>query len=118
MEGFIMKRYYELLNGKVKGSYTVPQPDKELELLDEAPDDESMWDGAKWIPDPDIVAAEQAAAEAAAKAQAELDAKIAAIADAKVAVASLETAVEKATDLEGLKKIVLDLIKNVQVLSV
>jgi hypothetical protein len=65
----------------------------------------------------DALAAKLAAAEAAAKAQAELDAKIAAIADAKVAVASLETAVEKATDLEGLKKIVLDLIKNVHVLT-
>ena len=63
------------------------------------------------------LAAEQAAAEAAALAQAKLDAKIAAIADAKAAVASLETAVEKATDLEGLKKIVLDLIKNVHVLT-
>lgn len=62
-------------------------------------------------------AEEQAAAEAAAKAQAELDAKIAAIADAKVAVASLETAVDKATDIEGLKKVVVDLIKNVQVLT-
>jgi hypothetical protein len=62
-------------------------------------------------------AEEQAAAEAAAKAQAELDAKIAAIADAKVAVASLETAVEKATNIEGLKKVVVDLIKNVQVLT-
>jgi 5-deoxy-D-glucuronate isomerase len=62
-------------------------------------------------------AEEQAAAEAAAHAQAELDAKIAAIADAKVAVASLETAVEKATNIEGLKKVVVDLIKNVQVLT-
>jgi hypothetical protein len=63
------------------------------------------------------LAAEQAAAEAAALAQAELDAKIAAIADAKVAVASLETAVDKATDIEGLKKVVVYLIKNVQVLT-
>lgn len=63
------------------------------------------------------LAAEQAAAEAAALAQAELDAKIAAIADAKAAIASLVPAVDKATDIEGLKKVVLDLIKNVQVLT-
>ncbi len=63
------------------------------------------------------LAAEKAAEEAAAQAQAEMEAKMLVIADAKKAVASLETAVEKATDLEGLKKIVLDLIKNVQVLT-
>jgi hypothetical protein len=65
----------------------------------------------------DALAAKLAAEQAAAHAQAELDAKIAAIADAKVAVASLETAVEKATNIEGLKKVVVDLIKNVQVLT-
>ena len=63
------------------------------------------------------LAAEQAAAEAAALAQAELDAKIAAIADAKAAIASLVPAVDKATDIEGLKKVVLDLIKNVQAIT-
>ena len=62
-------------------------------------------------------AAEAAAAEAAALAQAELDAKIAAIADAKAAIASLVPAVDKATDIEGLKKVVLDLIKNVQAIT-
>jgi hypothetical protein len=106
MEGFIMKRYYELLNGKVKGSYTVPQPDKELELLDEAPDDESMWDGEKWVADAEKVAARQAEA-----------AKVLAVAEAKTAISTMDAAVEKATDLEGLKKIVLDLIKNVHVLT-
>ena len=63
------------------------------------------------------LAAEQAAAEAAALAQAELGAKIAAIADAKAAIASLVPAVDKATDIEGLKKVVLDLIKNVQAIT-
>jgi len=63
------------------------------------------------------LAAEQAAAAAAALAQAELDAKIAAIADAKAAIASLVPAVDKATDIEGLKKVVLDLIKNVQAIT-
>jgi hypothetical protein len=106
MGGFFMKRYYELLNGKVKGSYTVPQPDKELELLDEAPDDESMWDGEKWVADAEKVAARQAEA-----------AKVLAVAEAKTAISTMDAAVEKATDLEGLKKIVLDLIKNVHVLT-
>jgi hypothetical protein len=106
MGGFFMKRYYELLNGKVKGSYTVPQPDKELELLDEAPDDESMWDGEKWVADAEKVAARQAEA-----------AKVLAVAEAKTAISTMDAAVDKATDIEGLKKIVLDLIKNVHVLT-
>jgi len=101
-----MKRYYELLNGKVKGSYTVPQPDKELELLDEAPDNESMWDGEKWVADAEKVAARQAEA-----------AKVQAVTDAKASISTIETAVDKATDIEGLKKVVVDLIKNVQVLT-
>ena len=63
------------------------------------------------------LAAEKTAAETAALAQAELDAKIAAIADAKAAIASLVPAVDKATDIEGLKKVVLDLIKNVQAIT-
>jgi regulator of protease activity HflC (stomatin/prohibitin superfamily) len=63
------------------------------------------------------LAAEQAAAEAVALAQAKLGAKIAAIADAKAAIASLVPAVDKATDIEGLKKVVLDLIKNVQAIT-
>jgi len=101
-----MKRYYELLNGKVKGSYTVPQPDKELELLDEAPDNESMWDGEKWVADAEKVAARQAEA-----------AKVLAVAEAKTAISTMDAAVDKATDIEGLKKVVVDLIKNVQVLT-
>lgn len=101
-----MKRYYELLNGKVKGSYTVPQPDKELTLLPAAPNEESKWDGEKWVADAEKVAAKQAEA-----------AKVLAVAEAKTAISTMDAAVEKATDLEGLKKIVLDLIKNVQVLT-
>jgi len=106
MGGFFMKRYYDLLNGKVKASYSVPQPDKELELLDEAPDDESMWDGEKWVADAEKVAARQAEA-----------AKVLAVAEAKTAISTMDAAVDKATDIEGLKKVVVDLIKNVQVLT-
>ena len=69
-------RYYDLdVNGKVKGSYAIPQPGKALHLLDEAPNDESMRDGvpgSKWMPDPVIVSAKQIEA-AAVKAQ--VDAK-------------------------------------------
>ena len=101
-----MKRYYELLNGKVKGSYTVPQPDKELELLDEAPDNESMWDGEKWVADAEKVAAKQAEA-----------AKVLAVAEAKTAISTMDAAVDKATDIEGLKKVVLDLANSVKTLT-
>jgi hypothetical protein len=49
-------RYYDLdTNGKVKGSYAVPQPEKTLVLLEDAPGDESKWDGSKWIPDQDKI---------------------------------------------------------------
>jgi hypothetical protein len=95
-------RYYDLdVSGKVKGSYAVPQPDKELTLLEDAPDQESKWDGA-WIPDPDIVNARLAEeARIAAKAQDFLDnllswsqvdtaiTNIANLADAKVFIKKL-----------------------------
>ena len=101
-----MKRYYELLNGKVKASYSVPQQDKELELLDEAPDNESMWDGEKWVADAEKVAARQAEA-----------AKVLAVAEAKTAISTMDAAVDKATDIEGLKKVVLDLANSVKTLT-
>ena len=102
-----MKRYYELNEiGKVLGSYAVPQPDMELTLLEEAPNDESMWDGKAWVADAEKVAAKQAEA-----------AKVIAVAEAKTAISTMDTAVDKATDIEGLKKVVLDLVKNVQVLT-
>ena len=71
-------RYYDLdTNGKVKGSYAVPQPEKTLHLLEDAPDNESKRDGvpgSNWIPDPDIVNARLAEeARIAAKAQAIID---------------------------------------------
>jgi hypothetical protein len=48
-------RYYDLdANGKVKGSYAVPQPDMTLHLIEDAPDSESKWDGA-WIPDLPVI---------------------------------------------------------------
>lgn len=58
-------RYYDLdINGKVKGSYAVPQPGKELTLLKIAPDNESMWDGEKWVPDQDLLATKQSIKDA------------------------------------------------------
>jgi hypothetical protein len=63
--------------------------------------------------DPVEIAAKQAAIDKEA-AQA---AKIIAISDAKAAIASLVPAVDKATDIEGLKKVVLVLIKNVQAIT-
>jgi hypothetical protein len=96
-------RYYDLdINGKVKGSYAVPQPDKTLTLLASAPNDESMWNGTAWIPDPDIVNARLAEeARIAAKEQALIDnlpswsqvdtaiTNIANLADAKVFIKKL-----------------------------
>ena len=99
-------RYYDLKDGKVQGSYAVPQPDMELTLLEEAPNEESKWDGEKWVADAEKVAAK--AAEAA---------KVIAVREAKTAISTMDAAVDKATDIEGLKKVVLDLIKKVQVLT-
>jgi hypothetical protein len=56
-------RYYDLTKeGKVRGSYAVPQPGLErdggpveLILLEDAPNDESKWDGRNWIPDQDKI---------------------------------------------------------------
>jgi hypothetical protein len=102
-----MKRFYKLNEtGKVLGSFAVPQPDMELTLLEEAPNEESMWDSEKWVADPDKVAAKQAEA-----------AKVLAVAEAKTAISAMDAAVDKATDIEGLKKVVLDLIKNVQAIT-
>jgi hypothetical protein len=44
-------------------------------------------------------------------------AKVLAVAEAKTAISTMDAAVDKATDIEGLKKVVVDLIKNVQVLT-
>lgn len=45
-------RYYELdTNGKVIGSYAVPQPGLNLVLLDEPPSEFYYWDGAAWVYD-------------------------------------------------------------------
>ena len=60
--------------------------------------------------------------EIAAKAKAEADAiaqaaKTVAIADAKDSISTIETAVEKAADLETLRKNVLELVKAVKVLT-
>ena len=63
--------------------------------------------------DPVEIATKQAAIDREA-AQA---AKIIAISDAKATIATLETSVDKATDVKSLKKVVLDLIKNVQAIT-
>jgi len=99
-------RYYDLKDGKVLGSYAVPQPNMDLTLLEDAPNDESMWNGSAWVPDPDKVAAREA-----------IEAKAVAVKDAKTSISTIETAVDKATDLETLKKVVLDLTKAVKVLT-
>jgi len=102
-----MKRYYELNEtGTVLGSYAVPQPDMELTLLEEAPNEESKWDGEKWVADAEKMTAKQAEA-----------AKVLAVEEAKAAISTMDAAVDKATDIDALKKVVIGLIKNVQVLT-
>ena len=71
-------RYYDLnIDGKVKGSYAVPQPGKILHLLEDAPDDLSMRDGVpgnSWVPDTAAIAVIDAeAVRKVAKAQALID---------------------------------------------
>lgn len=44
-------RYYDLDNGKVKGSYAVPQPGLNLVLLEEPPSEFYYWEGSVWVYD-------------------------------------------------------------------
>lgn len=45
-------RYYDLDNdGRIKGSCTSSQPDKNLLLLDDPPSGDCMWDGKQWVLD-------------------------------------------------------------------
>ncbi len=67
-------RFYDLdINGKIKGSYAVPQPGRTLYPIKDAPDHESKRDGVPgtaWVPDMDIVNARLVeAARIAAKKQ-------------------------------------------------
>ena len=102
-----MKIFYELnARGQVLASYTVPQPGRDVSLLPAAPDNESMWDSEKWVADADKVAAKQAEA-----------AKVLAVEEAKTAISTMDAAVDKAADLETLRKVVLDLVKAVKVLT-
>ena len=77
----------------------------------------------KWVDEAEYEAAlaedpvEIAQKQAAIDREAAQAAKIIAVSDAKATIASLETSVGKVIDLEGLKKIVLDLIKNVRALT-
>ena len=99
VEGYFSDKYGERVH-LVGGDYVA-----EVQYLEPWNDSEE-WDGEKWVADAEKVAARQAEA-----------AKVLAVAEAKTAISTMDAAVEKATDLEGLKKIVLDLIKNVHVLT-
>ncbi len=73
-------RYYDLdINGKVKGSYAIPQPGKVLHLLEDAPNEESKRNtpipGITWVPDQEKInasLAKEATAAAAIAAKATL----------------------------------------------
>lgn len=68
-------RYYDLDgNGKVRGHYANDQPGLTLTLLNDAPDDESQWNGSAWVPDQDKIDVREAEeARKAAKIQAMVD---------------------------------------------
>lgn len=100
-------RYYELdKNGKVFGSYAVPQPEKILILLEDAPDELSMHDGEKWVPDTERVAA-----------KAVIEKKAADVAAAKDSISAISADAEKADDFESLKAVVLALAEQVKILT-
>jgi len=96
-------RYYDLdINGKVKGSYAVPQPDKVLHLLEDAPD-ESKRDGVPgtaWVPDTDKIDARLAE-------EARIAAKAKAITDNLPSWAAIEAAINAADTIPKLRAIVL-----------
>jgi hypothetical protein len=63
MGGLPVMRYYELdENGKIKGTYAVPQLDKTLHLLEDPPGENYYRDGVpgyNWLPDLDAIKAKQ-----------------------------------------------------------
>ena len=99
-------RYYDLDKGKVRESYADPQPEKELVLLADAPDDESMWDGEAWVPDPEKVDARLAE-------EARIAAKIAAISDNLPSWSQVDAAVTNIANLADAKAFLLKLARVV-----
>jgi hypothetical protein len=96
-------RYYDLgINGKVKGSYAVPQPNMVLHLLEDAPDNESKRDGVPgtaWIPDQDVIDARLAE-------EARIVAKQQALIDNLPSWQQVSDAIDSATTIAALKVIV------------
>jgi len=93
-------RYYDLdATGEVKGSYAVPQPDKTLHQLEDAPGNESKRDGvpgSAWIPDTDIIDARLAE-------EARIDAKEQDIIDNLPSWAVVSTVVDNISNLSDAK---------------
>jgi len=55
-----MNRYYDLdENGKVRGSFALPQPGMELVLLNDPPGDDYVWTGQEWTADVDAMKAKK-----------------------------------------------------------
>jgi len=93
-------RYYDLdINGKVRGSYAVPQPNKELVLLKAAPDGESKWDGSAWVPDQEKI-------DARVAEENRIQAKAQAVIDNLPSLAEIEAAIEAASSIAALKVII------------
>jgi len=103
------KKYWKTVDGVI-----LEMSVEEKAAVDQA---EADAEAARLAAEAARLAAEKAAEEAAAQAQAEMEAKMLVIADAKKAVASLETSVDKAINLEELKKIIVDLIKYMRVIT-
>jgi len=87
-----------LLQNAINAGYSADE-------VEEREVDEAGYEAAK-AADPVEIAAKQAAID-----------KAAAVTDAKASISTIETAVDKATDLDTLKKVVLDLVKAVKVLT-
>jgi len=99
-------RYYNLSEtGKVRGSYAIPQPDKVLHLLEDAPDNESKRDGVpgeSWIPDQELIDARLAGESFTAT-------KEQILADNLPSWAAVETAVNNISNLAEAKSYLLKL---------
>ena len=108
-----MKRFYQLNEtGKVLGSYAVPQPDMELTLLEEAPNEESKWDGEKWVPDQEKIDIRLAGeVQIMAKATA-VESNLPSWAQVKTAVDNISNLAEAKAFLKKLSRVVYWLAKN------
>jgi len=107
MIGGIM-RYYDLdENGKIKGSYAIPQPGINLILLDDAPENYKLdITTQQWIPD------QEAMNQIAINIRKKQD-----IVLAKDIIKSIGLDIEKVKSIDELKIVVLKLAEQIKILT-